>query len=73
MREQRTKAQVKKNNKTKQKEKQKLQDNTHPLSTIPHCYIQLTFGIWCEPLSLHPLPPARHQPHPLTPSTQTII
>ena len=37
------------------------------------CYIQLTLGIWCGPLSQHPLPPARHQPHPLTPSTQTII
>ena len=35
--------------------------------------VQLTLGIWCGPLSQHPLPPARHQPHPLTPSTQTII
>ena len=25
--------------------------------------IQLTLGIWCRPLSQHPLPPARHQPH----------
>ena len=34
--------------------------------------IQLTLGIWCGPLSQHPLPPARHQPHLLIPSTQTI-
>ena len=33
--------------------------------------IQLTVGIWCGPLSQHPLPPARHQPHLLIPSTQT--
>ena len=36
-------------------------------------YIQLTFGIWWGPFSLHPVPPARHQPHPLAPPTQTII
>ena len=42
MREQRTKVQVKKNNKnktkqkTKTEQKQKLQDNTHPLSPLPH-------------------------------------
>ena len=35
-------------------------------------YIQLTLGIWCGPLSQHPLPPARHQPHLLIPSAQTI-
>ena len=34
--------------------------------------IQLTIGIWCGPLSQHPLPPARHQPHLLIPSAQTI-
>ena len=34
--------------------------------------IQLTLGIWCGPLSQHPLPPARHQPHLLIPSAQTI-
>ena len=34
MREQRTKAQVKK--KPKQKQKQGLQDNTHALSPLPH-------------------------------------
>ena len=33
---------------------------------------QLTLGIWCGPLSQHPLPPARHQPHLLIPSAQTI-
>ena len=33
----------------------------------------LTLKIWCGPLNQHPPPPARHQPHPLTPSTQTII
>ena len=33
--------------------------------------IQLTLGIWCGPLSQHPLPPARHQPHLLIPSAQT--
>ena len=27
----------------------------------------------CQLLSQRPLPPARHQPHPLTPSTQTIV
>ena len=37
------------------------------------CYIQLTLGIWCALLSQHPLPPARHQPYPLTPSAQIII
>ena len=26
----------------------------------------------CRPLSQHPLPPARHQPHLLIPSAQTI-
>ena len=36
-------------------------------------YIQLTLGVWYRSLSKHPLPPARHQPHPLTPSAQTII
>ena len=25
--------------------------------------IQLTLGIWCQPLSQHPLPPARHHQH----------
>ena len=34
--------------------------------------IKLTLGIWCRPLSQHPLPPARHQPHLLIPSAQTI-
>ena len=34
--------------------------------------IQLTLGIWCGPLSQHPLPPARHQPHLLIPFAQTI-
>ena len=33
---------------------------------------QLTLGTWCGPLSQHPLPPARHQPHLLIPSPQTI-
>ena len=37
------------------------------------CYIQLIPGIWSRPLIQHPLPPARHQPYPLTPSAQTII
>ena len=37
------------------------------------CYIKLTLWIWCRTLSQHPLSPARHQPHPLTPSAQTII
>ena len=32
--------------------------------------IQLTLGIWCRPLSQHP--PARHQPHLLITSAQTI-
>ena len=35
--------------------------------------IQFTLGIWCGPLSQHPLPPARHQPHLLIPSAQTIL
>ena len=30
----------------------------------------LTLGICCRPLSQHPLPPARHQPHLLIPSAQ---
>ena len=34
--------------------------------------INLHFGIWCGPLSQHPLPPARHQPHLMIPSAQTI-
>ena len=34
--------------------------------------IKLTLGIWCGPLSQHPLPPARHQPHLLIPSAQTM-
>ena len=34
--------------------------------------IQLTLGIWCGPLSQHPLPPARHQPHLMIPSAETI-
>ena len=34
--------------------------------------IKLTLGIWCGPLTQHPLPPARHQPHLLIPSAQTI-
>ena len=34
--------------------------------------IQLTLGIWCSPLSQHPLPPARHQSHLLIQSAQTI-
>ena len=33
---------------------------------------QLTLGIWCGPLSQHPLPHARHQPHLLIPFAQTI-
>ena len=33
---------------------------------------KLTLGIWCGPLSHYPLPPARHQPHLLISSTQTI-
>ena len=33
----------------------------------------LTLGIWFGPLSQHPLPPARHQPNLLIPSTHTII
>ena len=32
----------------------------------------LTLGIWCRQFSQHPLPPARHQPHLLIPSAQTI-
>ena len=32
-----------------------------------------TLKIWWGPLNQHPPRPARHQPHPLTPSTQTII
>ena len=32
---------------------------------------QLALGIWCGPLSQHPLPPARHQPHLLIPSALT--
>ena len=31
---------------------------------------ELTLGIWCGPLSQHPLSPARHQAHLLIPSTQ---
>ena len=34
--------------------------------------IKLTLGIWCGPLTQDPLPPARHQPHLLIPSAQTI-
>ena len=34
--------------------------------------IQLTLGIWYKPMCNYPLPPARHQPHPLSPSTQAI-
>ena len=34
--------------------------------------IQLTLGIWCTPLSEHLLPSARHQPHLLIPSAETI-
>ena len=34
--------------------------------------IQLTLGIWYKPMCNYLLPPARHQPHPLTPSTQAI-
>ena len=34
--------------------------------------IQLALGIWCASLSQHPLPPARHQSDPLTPSAQSI-
>ena len=34
--------------------------------------MSLTIEIWCRPLSQHPLTPARHQPHPLNPSAQTI-
>ena len=34
--------------------------------------IKLTLGIWCGPLIQDPLPPARHQPHLLIPSAQTI-
>ena len=33
---------------------------------------QLALGIWCGPLSQHPLPAARHQPHLLIPSALTI-
>ena len=33
---------------------------------------QLTLAIWYRPLSQHPLPPARHHPHLLIPSAQTI-
>ena len=32
----------------------------------------LTLRIWCRPLSQHPLPPTRHQPHSLIPSAQTF-
>ena len=35
-------------------------------------YSTYTLGIWCRPLSQHPLAPARHQPHLLIPSIQTI-
>ena len=35
--------------------------------------IQLTLGIWCGPLSQHPLLPATHQPQPLTPSFQVHV
>ena len=31
-----------------------------------------TLGIWCRPLRQHPLPPARHEPHLLIASAQTI-
>ena len=34
--------------------------------------IQLILGTWWGPLSQHPLPPGRHQPHLLIPSDQTI-
>ena len=34
--------------------------------------IKLTLWIWCEPLTQHALPAARHQPHLLIPSAQTI-
>ena len=34
--------------------------------------IELTLGIWYRHLSQHSLPPARHQPHLLIPSVQTI-
>ena len=33
---------------------------------------QLALVIWCGILSQHPLPPARHQPHLLIPSAQTL-
>ena len=34
--------------------------------------IQLTLGIWRMPLSQHPLPSARHEPHLLIPSAELI-
>ena len=34
--------------------------------------LHLGSGISCGPLSQYPLPPARHQPHLLIPSAQTI-
>ena len=37
------------------------------------CYIELTLGIWCWPLSQYHLPPPRHQSHRLTPSVKRII
>ena len=34
--------------------------------------MKLTFGIWCQPLSQHPLPRAWHQPNLLIPFTNTL-
>ena len=66
---------VSKHEKTKDKRASKKTnnwDNTLPhLFHPPSCIIH-NKAIWCGSLSQHPLPPARHQPHLLIPSTQTI-
>ena len=34
--------------------------------------MKLTFGIWCQPLTQHPLPRAWHQPNLFFPYTDTL-
>ena len=67
MREQKTKAQAKKIN------NDIIPTPCPPPTPASHQWwnIHLTLAIWCGPLSPHPLPPARHQPHLLVPSAQT--
>ena len=52
---------------------QTLTQMNHPQPSHPSAALFSSNIIWSGPLSQHPLPPARHQPHPLISTAHGII